>query len=360
MVIRSAEENKKKRKKLTPDEMREKQRRTESSTDFFRRREKLANRQGISSKAAGRILAEGSEAEALREDVAARTGESREKKIVADPSSVGLNTLGQEPTAVPGVEVLDGQGAQEQVAPKDRGALDVVKDLFGNVLEKDPFTGETRTDPETGEPIQVAGQPVAIGASAAIPAWKVGKTLFTNPQKAVQAANTAKTVAKTTSLGKTIRDWSIGIYAGLKSIEGVANFFTGRKVDEQQKAINTIGQEASTLGGQATEGTGDWQKGLAELQFLRKEVLRMESAIKAGKIQSFSIRFNGKIFDLDADVSDQLRTIEEQITKVQTFAFAGSFPDLSPFELQALLRKLEDEGSIEPVDLTGARRPTDV
>jgi hypothetical protein len=189
--------------------------------------------------------------------------------------------------------------------------------------------------------------------------WKVGENIITNPTAVVKAGNSAKNSAEVIPLATKIRDYAIGGFATLKGVEGIAQYFTGRKIDEQQQALNTLGQMATTIGGQATEGTGDYQKGLQELRFIKSEVLRLEQAIKSGTIANAKIKFDGKIYDINADMSDQLATIDEQITIIQSFAVAQAFPELTEMETQKMLRQLEEAGFVEPIDLKSSRRVTE-
>lgn len=205
-----------------------------------------------------------------------------------------------------------------------------------------------------------AGALASAGAVATAPiAWRVGGQLITRASAALRAGTASKNSSLIATPLNKIATFIITAYAGLKGLESLASYFTGRKIDEQQQALNTLGQMATTIGGQATEGTGDWGKGLKELRYLRSEVLRLESAIKAGSISSAAIKFNGKIYDINADISDQIATIDEQISIVTAFALSGKYPQLSEFEMQLMLRELENEGYVEPVfDVTSSRRPT--
>jgi len=185
-----------------------------------------------------------------------------------------------------------------------------------------------------------------------------GKGLFTS-KKAVQIGTSVSMKAK---VGATIKNLftfkgMMGAVGAVTIFEKIADSLTPRKIDEQQTALNTLGQMATTIGGQATEGTGDWRMGLAELKYLKSEILKMEQMIKLGTISNYTIRLNGKIYDLNADVSDQLATIEEQITIIQNFAVSQSFPEADEITIQATIRQLEEEGYIKPMDLTTSRRP---
>ena len=86
--------------------------------------------------------------------------------------------------------------------------------------------------------------------------------------------------------------------------------------------------------------------------------MTLEQEIQKGKIKSFKLKVDGKIVDLNADVFDQLATVDEGIRDLQDFALLGQFPELSEFEIQAMVRELEAAGFLEPVDLTTARRET--
>lgn len=181
--------------------------------------------------------------------------------------------------------------------------------------------------------------------------------VISSPNKAVKAANTAKNSGVIKNIVNNPLKWGVAAYAGAKSLEGFISWLSREdKLNDQQQALNTIGQMATTIGGQATEGAGDWRKGLNELRYIREEIERLGSLIQQGKTRRAYFRWNGKIYDIEADLEDQLRTIDEQITLVQSFALSGNIPELSDYELQQQLRDLEQEGYIESVDLTQARQ----
>ena len=119
---------------------------------------------------------------------------------------------------------------------------------------------------------------------------------------------------------------------------------------------NTLGQVTSSIVGDSISGAGDWRKGLEELNYIKKSILEMEQDIKEGTISSAQLKYSGKIIDINADIYDQLATINEGIRDIQTFALQGNFPEMDEFELQEMLRQLEKEGYVKPIDLTEARR----
>jgi hypothetical protein len=253
-----------------------------------------------------------------------------------DPSRIGLETPDTTPADV-GIETITTPVEQEQ---EKRGLLET--------FLKGPL------DPSGQE--LITGEPLIAPVSALPSAWNIGGKIFANGDKAAKVATATSNTAKVVPLASKIRDFAIGGYAALKTGEGLIGYFSGRKIDEQQAAINTLGAMATTIGGDSTEGTGDWRKGLSELQNIKGTILELESSIKAGTIQSAVLKFDGKIYDINADMSDQLATIDEQIKIIQSFAAAGQFPELSELELQNILRELEGEGIVKPVDLTTSRR----
>ena len=82
----------------------------------------------------------------------------------------------------------------------------------------------------------------------------------------------------------------------------------------------------------------------------------MEKELKKGTIRNSTLKIDGKIIDINADIADQLATVAEGKRDVRAFIISGANPELTPFETQQILRELEDEGLVEPVDLTTSRR----
>jgi len=321
-----------KKKKRTPEEIA--QAKAEGQA-YIQEREKLASKQNISSEEAAQQLAPGERKKELKEQI---------KKT---PEQFGLEAPGQEPIE-PQPESMETIETPAEVA-RDPS---IIRDLLiGETLK-------TQAE-ERGSGLTIGIAPIGIGAAGGGAFWKAGGRIFSSLKNAVWAGNTVKTAATTTPLLSRMAGFAIGGYAALKTGEGIISYFSGRKIDEQQQALNTLGQMATTIGGQAQEGAGDWRKGLNELKYMKQEILRLESAIKAGTIQSAAIKYNGKIYDINADIADQISTIDEQVTILQSFALSGAFPELDPYAMQDYLRELEMEGYIQPVDLTTARRPTE-
>jgi hypothetical protein len=191
----------------------------------------------------------------------------------------------------------------------------------------------------------------------AVKGLKGGKVITSNPKKAIQLGNMVKNSAIVSSITKDPLKWAVAAYASLKTFEGFISWISKEgKISEQQTALNTIGQMATTIGGQATEAAGDYKKGLQELDYIYSEVERLGELIQEGKISQASLKYNGKIYDITADIEDQLRTIDEQRTIIRSFVLTNSFPELDELEIQGYLRDLEESGYIEPVDFTKERR----
>ena len=278
--------------------------------------------------------------------------------IKEDPSQFGLQIPGQEQVTPEGFEITTEEAEKQKLLKREfptspAGALGV--DLTPIPQELGGYP-DVQTIPEMAASF-VGG--VAGGVSSVGVAWKVGEKIFSNGAKAARAGTALKNSKAAAPLYKKVAGWAIGAFAALKTVEGVVNYFGGRKVDEQQQAINTLGQMATTIGGDSTEATGDWRKGLQELNYIKKEILRLESAIKAGTIVSAKLKFDGKIYDVNADMADQLATIDEQIRIINSFVVTQSFPEVTELEIQGILRELEEEGYIQAVDLTTSRRPTE-
>lgn len=248
------------------------------------------------------------------------------------------------------IEQPEGVEVVKEEAPKEQEQESIGSKIL------DAVTGKTLQEAaeEQGGELKTGSVPI-FPASSLSGIFKVGKNLISNPKKVIQTGNSVKNSKTISSSVSKIRDYAIGTWAVTGAVDKIGDWLN-KGIDEQQQALNTLGQMATTIGGQATEGTGDWRKGLQELQYIKQEVLRLEKDIKAGKISSAKIRYNGKVIDINADIYDQLSTIDEQISIIQSFALSGSVPELSELEMQQELRDLEQRGIIKPVDLTTSRR----
>tara|TARA_Y100000310_G_scaffold72610_1_gene68681 strand:+ start:567 stop:1622 length:1056 start_codon:yes stop_codon:yes gene_type:complete len=311
--------------------------RQKAGSAFLKAREKALSR-GASQEEATRQGEAATTGKTIRQITPEQFNIEREKKL----REAGLAIVGdEEPKTSETIEIIEERNQQEA---QDKISL-------GGFVESTK-KGLSQSPTEIGGDI-LAATGISVG-------FKVGKNLFVSAKNAMQAGNAAKTAKATEPLVSGFAKFAIGGFALLKGVEGLAAYFTGRQIDEQQQAINTLGQITSTIIGDSTTGAGDVRKGVEELRFLKQEVLRLESAIKAGTISSAAVKFNGKIYDINADIADQLATIDEGIRDLQSFALQGIAPELTPQETQAQLRQLEAAGIIKPVDLTTSRRPTNL
>ena len=128
-------------------------------------------------------------------------------------------------------------------------------------------------------------------------------------------------------------------------------------MDDTQQGLNTLGQITSSIVGDSKTSAGNVYVGLDELLFIEKTILELEQDIQSGKIESSTLKFNGKIIDINADTYDQLATLGEGIRDLRSFILGGQFPELTPSEIQEIMREAEADGLVEAVDLTTARRP---
>lgn len=178
----------------------------------------------------------------------------------------------------------------------------------------------------------------------------------------VQAGSHLKNTAATTSfLGKlwqSVGNMGVGQVAAIGGGIVLTESIISGSVDESQQALNTLGQITSTIVGDSTSGVGDPKKGLEEMDYIIDNLLRLEKEMKEGVIRETTLRINGKIVDLNADIYDQLATAYEGKREIQAFMVSGQFPELSDFEINEVIRELEADEIIEPVDLTKARRET--
>jgi hypothetical protein len=199
-----------------------------------------------------------------------------------------------------------------------------------------------------GQFLEAGALGLSAGLGSAAMTAQVGDDIITGGSAIVQAGNTAKI--------KSLLSNPLSVLGGLKIFEEIADKLTPKKIDEQQQALNTLGQVTSTIVGDSTSGAGDWRKGLQELQFIEQELLNYEAAIKSGTISSVTLKVSGKIIDINADVYDQLATVNEGVRDIQSFVLQGQFPELSEQQIQAQVRQLEQEGYIKPVNLSSSRR----
>lgn len=204
----------------------------------------------------------------------------------------------------------------------------------------------------------VSGLPA--GAGAELMAFKIaGQTIF-NPKRAVQVGNAVKNqknLSKAITGLKAVGTTLI-LAGGGFGLTQLADATINRKLEEQQQALNTLGQITSTVVGDSTTSAGDYREGLKQLRAIKQEILNLESDIKSNSLKRATIKFGGEIIDVNADIFDQLSTVDEGIRDIQSFALEGRFPELTPIEIQQELRKLEKEGIIKPVEFESQRRAT--
>ena len=306
------------------------------------------------------------------------TPEALAKRAIGEaPEEFGLLPAGAEVPAVEGIEIeKEGIVTTGDYSPREKRLIEKWrKQLTPSMVDEQGFPLPTLTlsDEEVLRQASIQGSAQAnILLKGAILAtglgnigkvgrgWKIGGKLFTNSKQAVKTGTGVKntgllTGAITKLKGLGVLGW-VGLYSIGKGIIGIPTGLITRKIAGQQQAINTLGQITSTIVGDSKTGAGDWRKGLQELNHLKQLLLDIESDLKQGTIKSSTLKFNGATYDIDADIYDQLATINEGIRDIQDFVLLGKFPELTEFEIQSLLRELEAGGFIEPVDLTEARR----
>lgn len=253
--------------------------------------------------------------------------------IATDPSKFGFLKPGEQVADQEGISVTGN-------AVEESGGIG-----FGNIKKGMPGSiGEALGDLAT---IGSLG-----GGSIFTNTYKVGTLRSVNPVKVVQAGTAAKNQASIASVLGKVSYFGAAALA-LLNIDKIPSGTINRKVDEQQTAVNTLGMITSTIVGDSLGSAGDYRVGLTQLNFIKQEVLKVEQDIKSGMIADATLVFNGKIIDINADMSDILSTIDEGITDIRSFALEQSFPELTPGELQAELRSLEEQGYIqkeEPLD----------
>ena len=300
---------------------------------------------------------------------------SKAKEAIEEaPEEFGLLPAGTEIPEVEGIEVTGNIVTTGEYSPREKRLIEKWrKQLTPSMVDEtgQPLPTLFLSDEEVLRQAGIQGSAQAkillAGASVATGlgnigkvgrGWKIGKDLFTNSKKAVQIGTSVKNTAQVATLlskMKSIGATILAVYGGVKLI-GLPFDILNRKVDEQQQAINTLGQITSTIVGDSKTGRGDFSKGLAELRHIKQALLNVESEIKQGSLKEAQLKFSGATYDIDADIYDQLATIDEGIRDLQSFAITGRFPELTDFEIQTLIRELEADGILEPVDLTTSRR----
>jgi hypothetical protein len=192
-------------------------------------------------------------------------------------------------------------------------------------------------------------------------ALKVGEKTFFSSKKATQELTTQgwKKVINPAVEAIKRNPWKSLVGAALfpRAVEAVLSATFLRKVDDTQQGLNTLGQITSSIVGDSKTSAGNVYVGLDELLFIEKTILELEQDIQSGKIESSTLKFNGKIIDINADTYDQLATLGEGIRDLRSFILGGQFPELTPSEIQEIMREAEADGLVEAVDLTTARRP---
>jgi len=307
---------------------REIEREPESGNEFIRKREKAISR-GASKREASRAAAQG--LSSTGQISVEEFNKQREQKLI---ESGLIETVNVNSKQAPPVE-----------EPQERGILSQIVDPLQESRE--------------GGKVQSNVVPFVLGTGGGS-AFKVGKDTIPTLTGAVKSGTALKNSETAAPLLETLFKFSVGAFAALKTGEGIAAYLNRIPVlEEQQQAVNTLGQVTSTIVGDSTSGRGDARKGLQEIRNIRREVLRLEKLMQEGSIRNKQITLNGKIFDLNADIQDQLATLDEGQRDIETFILSGLEPELSDFELQALSRELEAQGILESVDLTSSRRVTE-
>ncbi len=363
--------NVKKRRKLTEEEKKAREEKYPEMKKIFKERE---NEKNATSKSQGRLLEkegktfnvpaselenvtqnlEKQQAREARFEQAFQLSKEQQQENIKERFSKVATGIDQQVAnqPIPNVEVQTTPAEQKGIGGIP-GAISEAQRISGVGIAQSPEEFKY----QFGTSVLKAG---ILGATLAPFALGSAATTFTSAKEAVQAGVAAKNALTLAEKGKLIFEFGVGLYGLVKSAEGVANYLGRTQViEEQQQAVNTLGQMASTIEGQATSGAGDWRKGLAELDYIEKQILFLESSIKAGTIASATIKVNGKIYDIEADMADQLATIEESRTKIRSFVLTNSFPEMSDLDIQTNLRQLEDEGIIQPSSFQGARRPAE-
>lgn len=297
---------------------------------------------------------------------AARPTEA-ETRIKEQPEEFGLKPQPQEQVQVaPEVQVPAPQVAAPGAAPEaqvqDQSFLENLQAaLTGRPVEvggRQIPTGlrGTAAQEQAGITPEVQAGTLPIAPVGALPSFfKVGTQTFANPQRAIQSANAVKLTSRVTPLVDGLRKWG-GLALGALAVTGFSATRFLDKTSEQQQALNTLGEISSSIEANSISAAGDWREGLRELDNLESEILKLESDIKSGQISSEIIKIDGRILDVNADIFDQLAAIEDSRTAIRSFVLENRFPEMSPLEIQDQLRQLEDEGFLQPVDLTTARR----
>lgn len=308
----------------------------------------------------GKLPAEATQAGVAQE----RARESSKQAIRDDPSQIGFGRPEGDIPQPEGIEFITEGGKpeltdeqKEQLKKQtftmvdDGGVMRTIDGLEAVQLG----LAEVKTNKEGADTLVGIGVMGAAVLGLGQTALRVGGKLFTKPLKAVQAGTAAKHIAAVKTPMEKLVNFGAKLFVGKELIEGGAGLLT-KDVDEQTESLNTLGTETSTIVGDSLGSAGDWRKGLAELQFIKQGLLEYERNIKQGIIRDMVLKVDDRIITINADTSDQISTVNEGITDIRSFAAEGLFPELTPQEIQDIIRELEYEGFVEPADITERRR----
>lgn len=194
----------------------------------------------------------------------------------------------------------------------DRSVLDVAKDIaFGNYLEKNPITGEIRTDPATGQPIDVQA-----GTAPLTPAPDI--------QSAASAASAVKTAGMTSRIlghvkhldkifttGKGALIAIGGLGAGIWGAAQIIDSFDPSLASEVDSAVSEITQDFSDIEGSqfsqseklkqldaAQERLAFWEQKLYEKSLTNsalrtsKEILEIQETLLTAQKEAIRVKQN--------------------------------------------------------------------
>lgn len=271
---------------------------------------------------------------------------SVKEQIAADPNLYGFQRPGQQPDLGNFTQTSEDPQTGQKYAEFEQ------LDEYGNSQTiRLPITEEQFQQMRT-QPVEDVLGAAALGLGAGLigtsKVWSVAGKEISSPTRAIVAGTSNKWGDTVKGFTSKVPGWAktaLAVTAGAVGLGKINSYLD--QTSEKQQAVNTLGQITSTIVGESKTGAGDYQKGLQELYSLRQAVLELESSIKTAGISSQTIKYDGRIYDLNADIYDQLRTIDEGIADLQEFALQGDFPELTPQEQQDILRELEQEGYIQ-------------
>lgn len=213
---------------------------------------------------------------------------------------------------------------------KKRSLFEIAKDLtFGNVIEKDPISGETRIDPKTGEPVEsklgilpITG--VGPGAALALPG---------------RITSVASKSRKVFNLLKSKTSLKIIKWTGFAYV-----LATDRKLATIDTTLSQMRENMPIVLTNVALGAWTPEEGFARIDELEEDILEKEKEAKIADNWSPVSKLTGRLDPINQRVQklkDVLPGMRQGVAKIEALQAAGV--KLSPEELDALVTSLENQ-----------------